>query len=70
MSKLCFSYPSDVSASSDPRRMHTGSSCFSYSAEEPRRMHTGTTCFSYTSAAPQPAPPGLHRMVNTACFRY
>ena len=77
MPYMCFSYPSDVPAPSSPRRM-TVSHFFSYSPEMLRRMPSGT-CFGYSidvppgagngNAAPS-APPGLHRMTYSTCFRY
>ena len=72
----CFSYPSDVPATSGPRRM-VNTACFSYPAEL-RRM-TGTACFSYPADVPpgpgkhdvaEPTLPGLRSMTFGTCFRY
>lgn len=78
MSKLCFSYPSDVptsfpdrsaaqAARRDLRRMPYP--CYSYPL----------TCFGYADGKPQgggdpsagrPSSPGLRRMPVSPCFRY
>jgi hypothetical protein len=62
-----------------PHRMPAGS-CFSNMVDVPQPASAGyLSCFSYSldvtpgagnGAAAPTAPPGLHRMVNTACFRY
>ena len=76
MPHACFSYPADVPASSDPRRMGY-LACFSYPAD-PRRMGV-LNCFSYQAdvppvtrsrAAAQPVPSGSRRMAGGTCFRY
>jgi hypothetical protein len=72
----CFSYPSEVAAPSSPRRTTT-THCLSHLADLNRMTYTA--CFSYPADvpsgprrhdAPQPAPPGLHKMSYTTCFRY
>ena len=72
----CFSDPSEVPAPSSPRRMTT-THCLGYLADLNRMTYSA--CFSYPADvptgpsrhdAPQPAPPELHRMSFTTCFRY
>jgi hypothetical protein len=75
MSKLCFSYQSDLPpgvgarAVAPPglRRMPAGP-CFSYTADVPRRMPL--PCFSYSADGLQLAGPGPSRKAFTTCFRY
>jgi hypothetical protein len=85
MSKLCFSYQSDLPpgirardvAPPALRRMPSGP-CFSYQADVPHRTSTGT-CFSNSPGVPpgtgngNAAPsalPGLRTMTYSTCFRY
>ena len=78
MPRMCFSYQPDLpqgigtraAAPPAPRRMPAGS-CFSNMVDAPQPVSAGYLhCFSYSVDAPQPAPPGLHRMSFTTCFRY
>jgi hypothetical protein len=78
MPRMCFSYEPDLpqgigtraAAPPAPHRM-PNSCCFSSMVEVPQSASAGYLhCFSYSVDVPQPAPPGLHRMVYSACFRY
>jgi hypothetical protein len=77
MSKLCFSFPADVSPGIRIRgTAHYGAyACFSYQADMPLRMPL--SCYSYPGdvaqggnpVAARPAVPGLRRMPES-CFSY
>jgi hypothetical protein len=75
MPNICFSYQPDLPPGIETRnvappalrRMPAGP-CFSYPADVPRSMPV--SCFSYSAGTPRPAPPGLHKMAYTTCFRY
>ena len=76
MSKLCFSYQSDLPlgigtrgiALPALRRMPEAGPCFSYTTDVPRRGWLA--CFSYSADAPQLASPGQNKKSFTTCFRY
>jgi hypothetical protein len=79
MSKLCFSFPADVSAGIRIRgaAQFGAHACFSYQADAPLRMPF--SCYSYPADASRDAGnrevgpsalPGLHQMPYGTCFRY